>query len=677
MGTALCASMWQNADARQINLRGLVSDIDGKPLNAVCIFDAETNELLATTNDEGKYMVVVEDDAKLIFSIMGMEDQEVRVDGKLALDVTLVRSSIVLNEVLVKGKSKLKVVAPEPTEMELKGNHITIKNRIRVPGRRFNTSTRLIIQPELLDVTSRKITHMKPVILDGWRYHDTQNRMLDFNAKDEDPLWSMATTDREYKRTGGDIVVTYNDSIWVDYPKHDFKCDMIMVLENYNKVFYMDTTTVARGIVNPLRFFQYDILAKEVSDSTFFPSPQMQLRDTKGDVMLTFDVGKATLDLNKNSNRASLDSLLDALHSIEANPDAAIKSFAIYCTSSPEGSYKRNLELSHARMNTAMDLIFNSLSSNTRKYAQRSTDAKVEGWETLVTLMRQDSLLDEADKVQQILDNVSDVDRRSARIKRLPFYSSVIATNYLPKMRKVSYEFVTSQYRYLTDDEIEQQYNKDPKSLSQFEYFRLYRYGNKSEAEKEKILRNALKVHPNFIVGANDLSAMLINRGEADATILEPFMKPTYRKKKPNEVLFNQVAACLAQDRFHEADSIAQHLPEGDELFESAKTYAAIFNGRFDGALGSISKESPLNEVVLLLCLKANDQAWNKAQKLGNTPEEEYVKAIAANRTDNYDQAINHLKTAIKLKPELLDVAKVDGDMIELLEDLELDNNNE
>ncbi|MDE6174975.1 MAG: carboxypeptidase-like regulatory domain-containing protein, partial [Duncaniella sp.] len=140
------------AIARDINVRGIVTNSNGEPMQGVCIYNAETEQLLASTNEEGKYLVIIDGEGKLVFSILGMEDTEVPVEGRLAIDVMMTRSSITLDEVFVKAKGKLKTVAPEPTDIEIKGNYAHIKTRIKVPHRLFNSSTRLIIQPALYNV---------------------------------------------------------------------------------------------------------------------------------------------------------------------------------------------------------------------------------------------------------------------------------------------------------------------------------------------------------------------------------------------------------------------------------------------------------------------------------------------------------------------------------------------
>lgn len=660
-------------DARDINVRGIVTDTSGQPLPGVCIYDAESEKPLSITNEEGKYLVIVDSDSRLIFSVSGAEDTEVPVEGRLTIDVTLIRSAIVLDGVTVKGKSKLKVVAPEKTDVELKGNYAYIKTRITVPGHLFNSSTRLIIQPALYNVTASNMWYLKPVVYDGFRYDITQERMHDFNAE-QDPLRPYVTVTHD--RSNGNDIILWSDSVYLANPDHDFHCDMLMAMEDYNKVFYRDTTTIARGIVNPMRFFQYKLEAKEISDSTKFPTPEMQMRDTKGDVMLTFRVGESTIDMSQGDNAREMNALISQLREIEDNPDAALKSFTISCTSSPEGRYDYNVNLSNKRMQSALDVITRNLSADTRKYMEMHREAFVESWTTLVDMLKADGHTIEADEVNRIIEaNKKSIDAQSSAIKRLPFYNNLIAAGYLPRMRKVSYEFVSSMYRYLTDDEIAHVYETRPETLSRYEFFRYYRNIAKTPEEKETCLRKALKVHPGFIVAANDLSALMTNQDKADPSILRPFLKPGF-KKVPEDAIYNQVAACLVSHNYHEADSLADLLPDTDE-FHKAKIYTDVLNGRYADVMQEIASESPVNEVVLLLCIKANEQAWKKAQKLGNTAEEEYIKAIAAYRVDDYIAAIAHLKNALSLKPELRETAKVDGDIIELFEELEAENNEQ
>ena len=134
--------------------------------------------------------------------------------------------------------------------------------------------------------------------------------------------------------------------------------------------------------------------------------------------------------------------------------------------------------------------------------------------------------------------------------------------------------------------------------------------------------------------------------------------------------------ACMDAMRYSLADSILSTLPDTPDTHK-AKIYSAAHNGRYMDVLDEINEDSPLNEVLVLLASKNDHFAWEKAQKLGNSAVELYVKAIAANRLDNSVDAGKYLDRAIALDPSLLEVAKIDGDVIDLLVENEITHSDE
>ena len=183
-----------------------------------------------------------------------------------------------------------------------------------------------------------------------------------------------------------------------------------------------------------------------------------------------------------------------------------------------------------------------------------------------------------------------------------------------------------------------------------------------SDEEKETIYKQALEVYPKFMLAANNLSALYINQGRPDDSILESFIS----KDAPEEVLTNQVVALLSNWKYEKADSVVSLIPDGVSS-EYLKSVTRALNGNYEEALATFGQEGGINEVVLLLALKRNDEAWEKAQNLPETARSEYVKAIAANRLDKVMDAINHIEKAFELDPSLRDVAKVDADVMDLL----------
>lgn len=646
--------------AREINVRGRVTNLKGELLYRVSIYRAETNKLVGVTNADGKYLVKVDSEDSLIFSSVGYEERIVPVDGQLTINVVLDPTSIALDEVTVAAKRVADVVAPEPTDIEMIGNYFHIKTRVKVPKGLFSTDARLIIQPGIFNVSKGTMAYLAPLVFDGKEYHITQERMHDYDLS-RDPLSPYVEVKQSSSRD--DDMISYRDSIYVENPNQDFRCDMMVAMEDYRRVVYRDTFIIARGVVNPLRFLEYNVSGKMVENASFFPKPEMQLRDTRGDVNFTFRVGGSRLYVEDGNNREELNRLIAQIRQVENDPNSQIKSFSILGTASPDGGYKRNKQLAEMRVEAAVSLVMKSLGES-GKYIDKFTAADVEPWSRVIELLRNDGKNKEADAIQAIVNKWPDnPNRQSQEVLYLPFYRSVIAKHYLPRLRRVSYELLFSQYRYLTDDEIKELYRENSSELSRNEFWRLYHLDEMS-ADREAICRRALAVYPDFMVAATDLAAILIDKGQPDVDLLKPYLN---QDELPDETRLNQAVACLSAGLYSQADSLAVLLPDTG-MYHQVRIYAAALNGRYSEVVQEISAESPFNEVLMLLAIKADKQAWEKAQKLGDSAKEDYIRAVAANRVDEVNLALSYMERAFEKDPSLRDVASVDGDLVDLLQ---------
>jgi hypothetical protein len=481
-----------------------------------------------------------------------------------------------------------------------------------------------------------------------------------------DPLTPYRTV-RENK---SDNVMLIADSLYVQNTKDDYMCVVMTSLENYNHVIYADTFMIARGTVNPLRFLRYNLRGYEMTNENYLPQPEISLRDSRGDMNLAFAMGDSKLDLKMGNNSAEINKLLQEFRSIESDPDMTLKTFTISGVASPEGRYENNREIAASRMESAMQAILQSVPESLVRNAKVSSTSRVADWSEVVALLRADGYNTEANEMEKVISTYSDPDARTYRMRKLSFYKTLLAAQYLPRLRKVTYELVSSKYRPLTDEEIAELYKRDNTNLTAYQFWRRYKIAD-SEAEQELIMRRALQIHPDFLAAATDLSALLINREEADETVLQPFFtNPKQWTKLPEESRYDYAVSAMAAGHFTLADSLMVDLPNNDK-FHKGKAYCSAINGRYADVISEISEDSQFNEVLLLLALKDNEAAWENAQKLGDSAEEEYVKAIAANRVDNYIEAITHLENALRLDPSLRDVARIDGDVVDLLKDEE------
>lgn len=92
----------EEADRRDITVKGVVTDEKGTPLTGVSVRVKGTNNGTLTGND-GSYSLIVPDNAVLQISYIGYETQEIAVNGQTTLNVHLKVSASKLNEVVVIG----------------------------------------------------------------------------------------------------------------------------------------------------------------------------------------------------------------------------------------------------------------------------------------------------------------------------------------------------------------------------------------------------------------------------------------------------------------------------------------------------------------------------------------------------------------------------------------------
>ena len=102
----------------QNTVTGTIKDVDGTLLPGVNIVQKGT--IKGTTSDfDGNYTIEVNDDAVLVFSYIGFEQQEIAVSGKSQIDVTMT-SGVQLSEVQIVGsRSPKRTVTDTPVAIDI------------------------------------------------------------------------------------------------------------------------------------------------------------------------------------------------------------------------------------------------------------------------------------------------------------------------------------------------------------------------------------------------------------------------------------------------------------------------------------------------------------------------------------------------------------------------------
>lgn len=648
---------------QKMDITGTVMDDDGLPAMSIVIRDkTENGEVYGITDYDGNFKIKADPATSLHLSGLTYAPKVVKLKGKQHINVVMSFDTHQLDEVVVIAKRITNKLTPEPTDIEIVGNQYIIRPKVKIPQKMFKPNSRVIVQPMLVNITRGTQNLFRPAVVTGKEYAIMLERLMEFDLS-LDPLHPYY---EKNKHIDNNEVIAYVDSLYLINPDDECRCDIFMYMVNYRRTTYQDTVMIAKGTVNPMRFFSPDIKARKITDEKYVPRPKKQMRGDKGQVNLTFLINSPEIDNSDPNNARELEKMRERLSLIDNDPNAEFMAFNLTAISSPEGPYQSNLKLAWKRAATAKKTILKFLNPGT-VIAMRdsiSMDAQVDTWENVAELMEKDSV--SAEGIRQVITRYPDNKEAQYRhILQLPNYRRVIVNNYLKRLRRVKYSFSYSMMRLLNDEEIQQIYEKNYKDLAQHEFWRMYVNAGTDE-QREEICRRALEMYPKFMLLANELAVILIDRKEPDANLLEQFITD----KAPQELLCNHIIALLDQKDYVRADSIASMLDDGP-VATDVKALTDAFNGNFQMAYDHFASRGGINEVVLLLALKRNEEAFDKTDELPDEALTYYLRAVAANRLDKITDAFANLKKAFATDPKLKDVARLDGDVTDILQQME------
>lgn len=133
-GETLYAATTLPAVNLDVQITGLVTDSTGAPLPGVTVY-VKTNKAIGTTTDlNGRYVLKVPDNATLIFSMIGFDQQEIPVSGKTEINIALHPASSTLGETVV-------VAFGTQKKQEVVGSVTTINPQdLKVPSSNLTTA---------------------------------------------------------------------------------------------------------------------------------------------------------------------------------------------------------------------------------------------------------------------------------------------------------------------------------------------------------------------------------------------------------------------------------------------------------------------------------------------------------------------------------------------------------
>ena len=708
-----------------VTVKVLLMDVNGKepsgdsPVNMVDIHDEKTGKRYTIEDESGELEIQVRPNTKLEVSAICYIPQTVKVSkGMSSIEVKLKMDG----NINVLGEAKVTKTyddiegGPERTVAEQEGNWYKIPFTIKLRRDQFHHDSRVVVQPILYNHTRDTVIYMRPKVLDRPEYNVTQDRLYGFDIEENDPLGEYVTVATEkdslikvkryglyekkdsvkgFKRFFAQVknvktrmrarkadmhTYAWVDSIYKENPNDDCDCELRCLTEDYYKVLYDTAAVVAVGVIRPLRWLQYDAGIREIDDPNKIPKPTLTQNADSAKVNLTFPVGQATLDMTNEENRLIIANLEEKLRMILGLKDVQRPTIELSCTSSPEGRLSTNRSLADARMNTALNVIYDRLggegNSDRMRYVKRTS---VASWLDVAALLRKDSLYDEANVVEQIVNaHKNDMDVQGRQMIKLPFYESLLKNKYLPQLRRVDYKISYTEYRNPTIEETRKTYAEmGPLGMNRYMYWQLYT-NEENDSIRERIIREALDRYPDTSskenkVFAHDLEVLLLRQNRPDTMLLRPYIG----KGKWDEINLAHTVALLETGHYQSAMDNMANVPENPKTkFLHAVCEVHATRGNQSPAFNTVARSTLQNRVAILLRLKQDEAAYKSALEMPDSlAATHYLRAICINRLgiakidDAIDKAKKELAIAIEMDPELKAIAEGDADVNKLLFD--------
>lgn len=610
----------------------------------------------------------------------------------------------------------------KPTVAKAEGNWIPISmNGLRPKGAYMDVDNRWVVQAVAKRLIGNaesgwkdfenqpgkvQMTYLSPLVVDRTEYDITQNRLLDFDMSQdllsggtrivaEDSLQQSKWIE---VRDSSNVVIEKKkrehrlwniDGGYSYYYAEDLKDNYVFYIltayEDYHHVLRVDTAIRAVGVSRPWRWLEYNFASQTITDPKHLPKePNDEPQKQDGEMKIFFENGKSNLNLTDSLNQIELAKMKKALDIIFSQKNSRVMGVTFIGGASPEGGYQNNVRLAEARLTSLRNYFKGQLGAKGAGIRWGMNDkAEVATWEQVADAMAEDGLTAEVEQIRDICSQVSSIDGQYQRIRGLACYD-MIKEKYLPRFRTTRYQLQYVIYGKKSMEDVRKEYNESGISvLPQYYAWQLY----KSETDSVKrldMLKELVELYPNNYFFANDLQCELIKNNTPDPEMLKKYVQrrrwiTNHVTKQgvlmPEQVFNNHVISLLHHSKFSAADSVLQGraMPQTENnkrLRIFVKVLAGDKQARDDN-FEMIAKTSPRNRVIMLLMRDgANDnkEALQLCQDSlnANDPVALYLTAVCHSRLEDTEKAEEILYKAIRIRPDLENAARYDGDLSQL-----------
>ena len=471
-------------------------------------------------------------------------------------------------------------------------------------------------------------------------YKDGETAFKTITIQGEEATGGEATI---FNATGGNF--KYQDAINFSEKMINSNLELRAIAKLKDEEKILDPKSIGRGVIatstrikdteelaNNNHEYQHETIL-EKSATIYFLVNQSNIRTTeKSDIDI-----EALKEFAKNNYKT---------HSIE------IISYA-----SPEGSVNANNDVSDRRMKSTLNYTKKLLKSlnvdgvdNDDLYIQKSIGEDWDGFETLINK----SSIKNKRQINRIVNSINDVEVREQQIRDLAEIYDAIENNVLPQLRKATI-IIKSYEPKKSDNEIAKLSLANPDSLDIKELLFSATLTN-DQNHQIIIYKKAVELYNDWR-GYNNIACIHLSNGNLKKAEEYLAKAEMIQKETQRDILTNKG---ILHSRKGEL-KIAQKLFGQAKTSEKNQALLDIRKGEYAKAARYFKNKKNHNATLAKLLNSNNEVRCNEANAACH-----YLNAIAATRSANNEEAINHLRKAINMEASYKNEAKQDLEFVNL-----------
>lgn len=322
---------------------------------------------------------------------------------------------------------------------------------------------------------------------------------------------------------------------------------------------------------------------------------------------------------------------------------------------SPDGGMSLNTNIAGGREKNTAKFVEQQMKKAELK-GNLDTDYTAEDWEGFQELVSKSNLPDK-DVILRVLSMYKEPEEREAQIKNISSVYKELAEEILPQLRRAR---ITLNYQLIgrSDEEIQEQFAKDPKQLS-LEEILYSSILTENTKEQEKIFTTATNLFPNDYRAYNNLAELAIKAADY-ATAKDYLNKAARLNASAAEVNTNLGMIALIEGNVADAEN---YLVKGTDSEANVGALGNLYiaQGQYSRA-ASVLEDTKSNAAALAQIMAEQYTAAKSTLEAVEAPDAYtyYLKAIVGARTNNAAMVAENLVKAAKLDPSIVERAKKD-----------------